>query len=204
MVVAHGSERYDLPDSLFVLDEEPAPKPKPPPPPESGPSLGMRQLLAEQTAKAERRKARSKTVPASAFERMLTEVDEMIRSAEWTGARPGHLVALYWRMHEKCYGVTPAELGAAERHRAVLLAGGFVKREFAGAIVEAVEYMRWAWTREIGREKWRRENTKTGGRIGVRLMFGGGLLTDYRVDLVRQQNDREERAARRAKRERGD
>lgn len=150
------------------------------------PSKAMRTLLDEVAAKKERRKSRPKTIAASVFSRSLSEVDEMNRTGDWSDATAGHLVALYDRMHTKCYGVDCAELGPSERYNVAMFAGTFVKREFDGDYTRAVEFMNWAWTREIANEKWRRENGRTNARrIGARLMFGGSLLSDYRVALAR-------------------
>jgi hypothetical protein len=146
----------------------------------------MQRLLEEGNAKAERRKKKPKTIAASVFNRALVEVDEMIRTGDWASATARHLVALYDRMHAKCYGVEVEELGSSERYTAALLAGNMVKNKFDGDVVACVSYMRWAWTREISRERWRRENKQPGGRIGVRLMFSGALLTDFR--LAQQRN----------------
>jgi len=143
-------------------------------------------MVATTRAKMHRRKTKPKTIAAAVFNRALTEADEMLRSGNWEGAGVRHLVAAYDRCHTRCYGVEPAELGPSERFNASMLAATMLKREFNGDLVGMVEYMLWAWERELDREKWRRENGRDGGRIGVRLMFSGALLTDYRLHLARR------------------
>ena len=108
-------------------------------------------MVQKTKAKMERRKQKPKTVAAAVFHRALVEVDAMLKTGDWSGAGARHLVALYDRFHTRCYGVEPAELGPSERFNASMLAGGMLKREFGGEIVEAVEFMIWAWEREVGR-----------------------------------------------------
>jgi len=152
---------------------------------DEGPSQGFLALVGNTKAKIERRKAKPKTVAAAVFNRALAEVDEMLRTGEWEPATAKHLVALYDRLHQRCYGVEPVELGPTERFNAGLLAGGMLKRHFDGDTTAMVSYMLWAWERELGVEKWRRETGRDGRRIGVRLMFSGAMLTDYRLHLAR-------------------
>lgn len=144
-------------------------------------------MVESVSKKLERRKNRPKTVGASVFERTKQDVKDMIGSGEWSHCGARHLVALYDLMHLKCYGIEPFELGPQERYNATMLAASFTKREFGGEYPEVVEYMRWAWGREIRAEKWRRENGRTDARrIGIRLMFGGYLLSDYKLFLARK------------------
>lgn len=150
------------------------------------PSRAFREMVAKTKEKLDRRKAKPKTIAAGVFSRALAEVDEMLRSGDWEGATAKHLVALYDRMHERCYGFEPEELGPSERFSAALLAGNMLRHRFDGDVTNMVNFMLWAWERELGTEKWRRENKVAGRRIGVRLMFSGNLLSDYRVDLARR------------------
>lgn len=165
----------DLSENLFIPDEVE----------DDTPSSAFLEQMDETRKKVENRKSRPKVIAASVFNRSLVEVDEMIRSGDWSGATAAHLVALYERMHEKCYGVAPAELGPTGCYDARNLAAGMMRREFSNDPTEMVQYMRWAWEREMEREEWRRKNGRDGGRVGVRLMFGGALLTDYRLHLAR-------------------
>lgn len=144
----------------------------------------MQKLLADQDAKAARRKSCSKTVAASSFARTLAEVDEMLRSGKWDGAGPRHLVGLYERMFAKCYGIAP-ELSPSERHRALLLAGNLVKRTFGGDVDAAIDHLNWVWTREISREKWRKANGSDAPPLGAPLVLGGRLVRDQRVSVAR-------------------
>ena len=169
--------KIDLPDALFEDEEDGGGG--------GGPTPEFLKLVGGMREKLDRRSKRPKTIAAAAFGRALAEVDAMLVTGDWEGATPRHLVALYERMHERCYGVAPEELGPSERYNATLLAGNMVKNKFEGDLSACVEFMLWAWAREIEAEKWRRENDRSGRRIGVRLMFSGSLLTDYRYHLSR-------------------
>lgn len=129
---------------------------------------------------------RPKTIAASVFGRTVSETRAMMQSGDWEGAGARHLVALYAILHERVYGVEAVELGPQERYTATLRAGLFLKHEFGGDVAEAVQFFRWTWAREKSREDWRRENRRSGGRIGIRLMFAGQILTDYRLDRARK------------------
>lgn len=145
-------------------------------------------LIKDVSDKQARRKSKgkSRTIAASVFDHARHEVQTMMDSGDWDKCGARHLVALYDLMHLKCYGVEALELGATERYNAAMMAAALVKRAFNGDYVEAAEYMNWAWTREIETEKWRRENKKMNvRRIGTRLMFGGALVSDYRLSLAR-------------------
>jgi hypothetical protein len=178
-----GGRAITLSESLFRADDD---ADAPSTFEEERPSKGMQALLDKDAAKQARRKAKPKTIAASQFDRARHELDTMIETGDWSSARAGHLVALYDKMHLKCYGVPCSELGPAERFNAAMMAANLVKREFNGDFKKAVIFMQWVWTREISNEKWRRENGRTDARrIGARLMFTGSLLTDHRVALAR-------------------
>lgn len=118
--------------------------------------------------------------------RARAQMEAMAQSGDWGDASGTHLVALYAWLHAQVYGVENAELDGKQWGLAALAAGRMVSNHFAGDWGAAVVFMRWAWKREQGRETWRRENGKPGGRIGWRLQFGGSLVTDYRVDAARR------------------
>ncbi len=181
-----SSTNRSVPSTLFDVGEvEGDPKPG-----EEADSPEFLKLIEETDAKQARRKAnkagKSRTIGASVFNRSRQEVQEMMDSGDWEKCGATHLIALYDLMHLKCYGAEALELGPTERYNGVMMAAALVKRAFVGDYVEAAEYMNWAWTREIESEKWRRDNNRLNARrIGVRLMFGGTLVSDYRVSLAR-------------------
>lgn len=178
-----GVRRIDLPGDLFTSNDEEGEKTFAT---EEAPSAAFLTMTQKVKERKDRRKSRSKSIGASQFGRARVEVETMIETGNWAGVTARHLVALYDLMHEQVYDVAPADLGPAERYNAVMMAANLTKREFSGDYEKAMEFMRWAWTREMKNEKWRRENGRTDARrIGARLMFSGSLVTDYRVFLAR-------------------
>lgn len=154
-------------------------------------SSEMYDLCREQEAKQMRRKKnKSKTIGASVFNRATLETEEMIRSGEWDDATPRHMVALYALMHEKVYGIEAVDLDSQARYKMTMMANTFIKREFSDNVVDAVEFFRWMWGREMGHEKYRRENATDGRRLTAYLMFSNKLLPDFRLHLVRKQSRR--------------
>lgn len=121
-----------------------------------------------------------------AIERAREQMHAMAESADWEQAGGAHLVALYEWLHEQVYGVATAELDARTWALAAQAAARMADQQFEGDYGRAVVFMRWVWKREIEREKWRRENGKSGSRIGWKLAFHGSLVTDYKVDRARR------------------
>lgn len=121
-------------------------------------------------------------------EKAREELGVMMLSGSFERATPVHLVALYEWCHEKVYGVRPSELSPrAAWKTATFAAAKLVKDEFAGKAPAAVDFIRWAWKREAGRERDRREGRNaTVGRLGWRLQFSMRyLITDYRIAVAR-------------------
>lgn len=144
--------------------------------------------LAEFLGNAGSKRKRSTGLRDSAFATRGAEVRAMMVDGRWERALPVHYVAMYARLHEGVYGVAPGELGPTERVRACRLAKRMLEREFNQQCGEMALYIRWVWQREQSREKWRRQNQQPGRRITWMVMFGGALLTDYRVELARAQS----------------
>lgn len=181
--MSNVARKFDLTSDLFSADDEVEDEPVTK---KEDSSPEFQELVATMTERQDRRKKAPKTVGAATFEKSLVEVDAMLESRDWSRCQARHLVALYDRMHLKCYGIEAVELGPAARYNAGMMASGLVRREFDGDFQEAIDYMRWAWTKEIRKEKWLRENNKSGRRISSYLMFNGSLLTDYRLFLARR------------------
>lgn len=137
-------------------------------------------------AAKESKPPKRKTIPPAAMARATAEMEEMKRTGDWSTALPRHFVAAFEAQHVLVYGVADAEMNGATRMMAAGAAHRMLQHEFGGDQDAMALYMRWAWIREEGREKWRRENGRDGGRVGWRLMFGGALLTDYRLDQQRR------------------
>lgn len=116
------------------------------------------------------------------------QLAEMMLAGSYDKATPTHLVALYEWCHEKVYGVRPSELSTRAAWKTVTFAASKLMRdEFRGSAPAVVDFIRWSWKREAGRERARRAGSNVHvGRLGWRLQFAMRyLVTDYRVDLAR-------------------
>jgi len=153
---------------------------RPPPAPPSD-----REIAASASVRAFARKPKVRKT-RDRIEEARLEMERRAKSGDWEGATGLHLVLLYAWLHEEVYGVRTSELTPKWRGVAAQMADRLIAGEFAGDVGAAVDFMKWSWKREEGREKWRRENQKEGGRLGWRLQFGGVLVTDYRVDQARR------------------
>lgn len=116
------------------------------------------------------------------------------KSGEWDTASPARyselLVGLYIVCHEKVYTVYPTELNPEIFAVAVGAARKMLYDQFDGKVFDAVQFMRWLWTREIGKERWRKENAVEARRIDWRSQFSGAyFITDYRIHLARNRTD---------------
>lgn len=131
-------------------------------------------------------KRKSSTIGDAAWAKACEQAKAMMASADWREATARHFAATYELLHERVYGVLPAELTPHGRSLCAAMAAQLLERQFGGDEAQMASYLRWAWAREHEREKWRRENGRGGGRITPRLMFGGSLVTDYRVAEARR------------------
>lgn len=130
-------------------------------------------------------KKRTSTISDALFLKIRAGVERMIRSGDWSKAGPRDFVALYAMLHVKVYGVEPEELTSAARVHATFMAANLFKRSFDQVSSEMAEFLRWVWIREEGREKWRKSQDISGGRISWRLQFNGALVTDWRIERRR-------------------
>lgn len=158
--------------------------------PEEAPSgvRVKRQDLASWAATAKKDEAKKKPsgITKQSYDRALLATEEMMRTGDYSAAKPLNVFALFCTMHLHCYGVEMGENTPAERSRACVQIGGFLRNQFGGDVEALVDFVRWAWRREISTEAWRRANPGRGGsRLQVRWTFITQKLTDYRVDMAR-------------------
>lgn len=153
------------------------------------------QFVASKSSRPPAGKGKAPKVSPARIAKFLADVGEFMAEGDWSKAEPGHYVALYVVLHHKVYGLKPAELDdGAQYFQAMRAAKAFYAgleahvRSFSKSIApdDMVDFLRWTWAREEGRERWRRDNAKDGQRVGWRLQFGGAMLSDYRVDKLRR------------------
>ncbi len=120
------------------------------------------------------------------------QVAQIVKTKTWASLQPVHFVELYVLGHKAVYGVEPAELtgsgkGASNaRKGAASAAGRMLRQEFGDRPTEMVRFFDWVWKREQGREQWRKENGREGGRLTWQVMIAGrAILTDYRAAKLR-------------------
>lgn len=132
-------------------------------------------------------KAPRKRSSGSLRKKHIEEVCDRMKRKHWDGMTPGKLVALYWLCHERVYDVPPMEIDKAATWEMVMKqAGSMVKRHFDDDMERAITFMRWVWTREQGREQWRRANSRDGQRLTWRNQFAQDyLITDWRAAAMR-------------------
>jgi hypothetical protein len=125
--------------------------------------------------------------PAQPGEREIEEALRMMDSGEWAEARGRHFVAVYAIMFRKVYGITVGSELSTKRswELASSRATRLLTSEFADDPADLAEYMRWLWARELGREKWRRQNRQDGGMLSLELCFSGRLVTEWRLNEAR-------------------
>jgi len=114
-------------------------------------------------------------------ERATDEMNAMRATKDWGAATPKHLVALWAWCHASIYGVFPEEARSpAEFGRACMRAGQMLRQSFPeGGAAQAVEMMRWVWTREKAR--WGKPDANRDRRISWALQFSGSMVGDWRV-----------------------
>jgi hypothetical protein len=119
------------------------------------------------------------------MKRAAEEIVGMHARNDFHGAEPVHLVAIYLELHLRVYGVEALDCGSSEQPGAIAAAKHLMNAYFDGSGEAAVEFLRWTWTREAEREKWRKANLREGKRISWRLQFSAPIVTDYRVAQAR-------------------
>lgn len=160
------------------------------PMPEQQSLSGLSQWIDQAPTKKPRGKTTARS--SSGYEKARAEANALARaerddSEVWASAQPKHLVALYSLLHEQVYGVEPVELKDVWKG-AVASAKGMLEKEFNKDAKTFVEFIRWTWRRERGREAKRQAEGGEGSRIGWGLQFKSRtMLTDYRVDVARSQ-----------------
>lgn len=161
--------------------------PRPPAPslwedePESEVQQQMREFIGDRP-----RGERKRTLGKASLARASDEVDAMVKADDFKKAGGKHFVALYAKLHLKVYGAEAEEMGPQDRLAAVSSAGRCLATQFEGDGDLMADFVVWAWQREDGREKWRRETGNGGRRLGWRLLFSSTLVADYRVEAARR------------------
>jgi len=124
----------------------------------------------------------------------LEDAERRAASGEWEDAGARAFVGLYAMCHRMVYHVDAGDLTDTRTFQAATrLAAGALHRYFGDDKDDLVEFIKWIWEREKGREEWAAREGKDRGRLNVRLQFSATLVTDYRVDQSRRKRSRKVR-----------
>jgi len=160
-----------VPDNLFTFSEEEV-------------ETAKRSL---ETFARPRVRVKKNTIGQSVWQKACANAIRFMAEGDWKEAWPRDFVAAYAVLHKDIYGIDPIELTPEIRMRAAAQAANLLTKEFHDDKNLFADFLRWTWTREEAREKWRRENGRPGGRIGWNTQFiAGGILSDWRLDHVRR------------------
>jgi hypothetical protein len=111
-----------------------------------------------------KKKATKRGISPSQVDRKLREFDELFKT-KWRenpkSITPDHAVALYFRLHEKIYKVSPAELERGPAwFGAYSAATKLLKDEFGGNGIELFDFILWVWNKERSTIEWLRKDNK--------------------------------------------
>lgn len=108
-------------------------------------------------------------------------------SGVWEDAKGATLVGLYAFAHKLTYGVLPDELQDARLFTvASKLAARMVHVHFGDDWSRSVDFIRWTWEREKGRDAWARAQGVDRNRMSWKLQFSASFVTDYRAAPTRR------------------
>lgn len=136
-------------------------------------------------------KPRMRGMGADALAKAFAELEEMLKAGQIAKATGRHFVALYADLYCRVYEVPPEDLGSKERVYAAKLANDMLAKDFGGDAEKFADFVGWTWTREKGREDWRREYGRKGSRISWRVQFSQrSLFAEYQLDKHRERTSK--------------
>ncbi len=100
------------------------------------------------------------------------------KSVCWDGATPATLVGLFAAMHNDVYRIDITDELAPDWAPAVSSARRLLEKNLAGNVNEAVNVIRWSWSREKRRVD---SGEELDWRMGWRYQFSLKLLNNYRL-----------------------
>lgn len=122
-----------------------------------------------------------RSVSKESVQRAEEEAIAMMRSKDYAGARPMHLVALWAWAHRETYGVAPA-MAAKDWSRARILASKIVTDDFEGRAEAAVAFVRWSWAEESRQRDYRIDKGLTITPLGWALQFSRRHVVKWRAN----------------------
>jgi len=125
--------------------------------------------------------------PQTKVERLKSEVNDMLRADNWQPATPDHVMILHCICHERVYGVSTPEESGKDFTIARVQAKRILREEFAEDMSKFIVFIRWFWSREKSREKYRRDTgSPSTFRADWRSVFSRRAVTDYKLSIARE------------------
>lgn len=123
--------------------------------------------------------------------RLIANAKIRSRTGDWEDAKPRDFVGLFALCHEIVYGIEPIELATkTELMKATRVAKKCLSNFFDDDAEEFVEFIKWVWKRQEGKEAWALREGKNLSRLNVFAQFSPQKVSDYRIEIVRSQRKR--------------
>lgn len=124
----------------------------------------------------------AKTTTLKPVEVAVADAENRSQTGDWTGATGRTFVGLYALCHRIVYGEIPLELFEKQEFSiAARMANKALHEWFEDNPDILVEFVKWAWEREKGRDVWALREGKTRSRMRSRLQFSAAYVQDWRV-----------------------
>lgn len=125
------------------------------------------------------------------IEQAVDDAEHRSKSGTWEGATGRTLVGLYALCHRIVYGEIPLELyQKAEFSVAARMATKALHEWFGDDPALFVEFLKWSWEREKGRDAWATREGKSRSRMRARFQFSAAMVQDWRVERTRDRRRR--------------
>ena len=121
------------------------------------------------------------------LEAALEDAEKRAASGDWSQAVVRSFVGLYAMCHRMTYGVDATDLADKGTFQmSTRMVTKVLHDLFNDDKDDLVEFIKWTWEREKGREEWAAREGKSRNRMNVRTQFSASMVTDYRVDQSRR------------------
>lgn len=130
---------------------------------------------------------RTKRTTLTDVEVAIDEANRRAMSGEWAGSKGRTFVGLYALCHRMIYGVVPEELTDRLMFNTVAKMAAKVMHEcFDDDPNELAAFVRWSWEVEKRKNSWAQSKAIDRRRLGPKVQFSRGVVTDYRIYLKQQ------------------
>lgn len=136
----------------------------------------------------QKKKRRGKSDHLKPIDALIKDAEIRSTSGEWEGCTGRSFVGLYAFCFRMIYGVVPIELYKSEGLIGIggKNASSILRNRFGGDTSKMVEFMKWTWAREKGRDEWARRNKIDRKQLGLRVQFSESLVQDYQINMGRR------------------